>query len=71
MQQKSVKIVWFKEIETNFISPCSTRELQTNLTFKRNENIKCKEIPLSSKTPQTYFENFTHLGKYFWGKELS
>ena len=67
MQKKSVKIVWFKE---NFISTCSTRELQTNLIFKRNENIKCKEISLSSKTPQTYLRILPIYGNIFEGKNF-
>lgn len=50
--------------------PISTKELQTTLTFKTNENIKSNQIPLSSETPQIYFETSTHLQKCFSGKKL-
>ena len=47
------------------VRPISTRELQPDLIFKENENLKCNQTPLSSQTPQTYFENSTHLHKIF------
>ena len=62
--KKSVKFLWFKDIFMN-VRPISTRELQPDLIFKENENLKCNQIPLSSQTPETYFENSTHLHKIF------
>lgn len=70
MQIKSVKSIKIKKISID-LWPVSTRMLQANLIFKENKNVKCNQTPLSSETPQTYFDdNSAHLRRYFEGNNF-